>query len=96
MQKKQTNVYFLQRLRIFAVIFNLQLTILTISDILINNLKYIIMKLFYNPMKEWEKTMTENELDQMEAQGNDVSVYREKLAARRAQEAEQAKRDREM
>ena len=47
-------------------------------------------------MKEWEKTMTENELDQMEAQGNDVTVYREKLAARRAQEAEQAKRDREM
>lgn len=47
-------------------------------------------------MKEWEKTMTENELDRMEAQGVDVSVYREKLAARRAQEAEQAKRDREM
>lgn len=54
------------------------------------------MKLFSNPVKEWEKKMTENELDQMEAQGLDVSAYREKLAARRAQEAEQAKRDREM
>ena len=35
-------------------------------------------------------------LDQMEAQGLDVSKYREKLAARRAKEAEEAKRDREL
>lgn len=54
------------------------------------------MKLFRNAMTEWEKTMTEVELDKMEAQGCDVSVYREKLAARRAKEAEQEKRDREM
>ena len=40
--------------------------------------------------------MTENDLDQMEAQGLDVSKYREKLAARRAKEAEEAKRDREL
>ena len=37
-----------------------------------------------------------NDLDQMEAQGLDVSKYREKLAARRAKEAEEAKRDREL
>ena len=53
------------------------------------------MKLFRNAMTEWEKTMTEVELDKMEAQGCDVSVYREKLAARRAKEAEEEKRDRE-
>lgn len=40
--------------------------------------------------------MTENDLDKMEAQGLDVTAYREKLAARRAQEAVQAKRDKEM
>lgn len=49
-----------------------------------------------NAATEWEKTMTENDLDKMEAQGLDVSAYREKLAARRAKEAEQAKRDKEM
>ena len=38
--------------------------------------------------------MTENDLDKMEAQGLDVTAYREKLAARRAQE--QAERDKEM
>lgn len=54
------------------------------------------MKLFRNAMTEWEKTMTEVELDKMEAQGCDVSIYREKLAARRAKEAEQEKRNREM
>ena len=53
------------------------------------------MKLFRNAMTEWEKTMTEVELDKMEAQGCDVSIYREKLAARRAKEAEEEKRDRE-
>lgn len=42
------------------------------------------MALFKNAATEWEKTMTENDLDQMEAQGLDVSKYREKLAARRA------------
>ena len=46
------------------------------------------MALFKNAATEWEKTMTENDLDQMEAQGLDVSKYREKLAARRAKEAE--------
>lgn len=40
--------------------------------------------------------MTEKDLDQMEAQGLDVSKYREKLAARRAKEAEEARRDREL
>lgn len=54
------------------------------------------MALFKNAATEWEKTMTENDLDQMEAQGLDVSKYREKLAARRAKEAEEAKRDREL
>ncbi|MEY8685158.1 hypothetical protein AB9N12_03115 [Bacteroides sp. AN502(2024)] len=54
------------------------------------------MGLFKNAAVEWEKTMTENDLDEMEAQGVDVSAYRAKLAARRAQEAEQAKRDKEM
>lgn len=49
-----------------------------------------------NAATEWEKTMTENDLDQMEAQGLDVTEYREKLAARRAKEAEEAKRDREL
>ena len=48
------------------------------------------MALFKNAATEWEKTMTENDLDQMEAQGLDVSKYREKLAARRAKEAEEA------
>ncbi|MCS2761595.1 hypothetical protein NXV13_11250 [Bacteroides ovatus] len=37
------------------------------------------MALFKNAATEWEKTMTENDLDQMEAQGLDVSKYREKL-----------------
>ena len=54
------------------------------------------MALFKNAATEWEKTMTENDLDQMEAQGLDVSKYREKLAARRTKEAEEAKRDREL
>ena len=54
------------------------------------------MALFKNAATEWEKTMTENDLDQMEAQGLDVSKYREKLAARRAKEAEEAKRDKEL
>lgn len=54
------------------------------------------MALFKNAATEWEKTMTENDLDQMEAQGLNVSKYREKLAARRAKEAEEAKRDREL
>ena len=54
------------------------------------------MAFFKNAATEWEKTMTENDLDQMEAQGLDVSKYREKLAARRAKEAEEAKRDREL
>lgn len=34
------------------------------------------MALFKNAATEWEKTMTENDLDQMEAQGLDVSKYR--------------------
>lgn len=54
------------------------------------------MGFFKNAATEWEKTMTENDLDKMEAQGLDVTAYREKLAARRAQEVEQAKRDKEM
>ena len=54
------------------------------------------MGIFKNAATEWEKTMTENDLDQMEAQGLDVSKYREKLAARRAKEAEEARRDREL
>lgn len=54
------------------------------------------MALFKNAATEWEKTMTENDLDQMEAQGLDVSKYREKLAARRAKEAEEARRDKEL
>ncbi len=33
--------------------------------------------------------MTENDLDKLEAQGLDVSAYREQLAERRAREAEQ-------
>lgn len=45
---------------------------------------------------EGDFNLTENDLDQMEAQGLDVSKYREKLAARRAKEAEEAKRDREL
>lgn len=54
------------------------------------------MKFFTNAAAEWEKTMTEADLDKMEAQGCDVSAYREKLAARRAKEAEQAQKDSEM
>lgn len=54
------------------------------------------MGFFKNAATEWEKTMTESDLDKMEAQGCDVSAYREKLAARRAKEAEQAKKDKEM
>lgn len=54
------------------------------------------MGIFKNAATEWEKTMTEADLDKMEAQGCDVSQYREKLAARRAQEAEQAKKDKDM
>lgn len=54
------------------------------------------MGFFKNAATEWEKTMTENDLDQMEAQGLDVTKYREKLAARRAKEEEEAKRDREL
>ena len=38
--------------------------------------------------------MTENDLDKLEAQGLDVSAYREQLAERRAREAEQQRRDR--
>lgn len=34
------------------------------------------MAFFKNAATEWEKTMTENDLDQMEAQGLDVSKYR--------------------
>lgn len=54
------------------------------------------MGFFKNAATEWEKTMTENDLDQMEAQGLDVSAYREKLAARRAKEQEEAERDRQL
>lgn len=54
------------------------------------------MGFFKNAVTEWEKTMTENDLDKMEAQGIDVSAYRAKLAARRAQEEKQAKLDNEM
>lgn len=53
------------------------------------------MKLFVNPMKDWENNMTETDLDKMEAQGCDVTAYREKLAARRAKEAEEEKQLRE-
>ena len=48
------------------------------------------MGFFKNAATEWEKTMTENDLDQMEAQGLDVTKYREKLPARRAKEEEEA------
>lgn len=54
------------------------------------------MGFFKNAATEWEKTMTENDLDKMEAQGLDVSAYRVKLAARRAKEAEETKRDKEL
>ena len=54
------------------------------------------MGFFKNAATEWEKTMTENDLDQMEAQGLDVSAYREKLAARRAKEQEETERDRQL
>lgn len=54
------------------------------------------MGFFINAAAEWEKTMTENDLDAMEAQGLDVTSYREKLAVRRAKEAEEEERDREM
>lgn len=54
------------------------------------------MGFFKNAAAEWEKTMTESDLDKMEAQGLDVSAYRAKLAARRAKEAEQAQKDKEM
>lgn len=53
------------------------------------------MKLFTNAAAEFEKTMTETQLDAMEAQGLDVGALRAKLAARRAAEEEQARRDRE-
>lgn len=51
------------------------------------------MGFFKNAAAEWEKTMTENDLDKMEAQGLDVSAYRAKLAARRAKEAEEAEEE---
>ena len=54
------------------------------------------MGFFKNAATEWEKIMTENDLDQMEAQGLDVSAYREKLAARRAKEQAEAERDRQL
>ena len=54
------------------------------------------MALFKNAATEWEKTMTENDLDQMEAQGLDVSKYREKLAARRQRRPKKPSEDREL
>ena len=54
------------------------------------------MGFFKNAATEWEKIMTENDLDQMEAQGLNVSAYREKLAARRAKEQAEAERDRQL
>lgn len=54
------------------------------------------MNIFKNAASEWAKTLTENDLDKMEAQGVDVSQYREKLAARRAKEAEQEKLNKEL
>lgn len=54
------------------------------------------MGFFKNAAAEWEKTMTENDLDKMEAQGLDVSAYRVKLAARRAKEAEEENKDKEL
>lgn len=51
------------------------------------------MGFFKNAATEWEKIMTENDLDQMKAQGLDVSAYREKLVARRAKEQAEAERD---
>ena len=63
----------------------------------INNiLKFYDYGTFQKCSNRMGETMTENDLDQMEAQGLDVSKYREKLAARRAKEAEEAKRDREL
>ena len=48
------------------------------------------MALFKNAATEWEKTMTENDLDQMEAQGLDVSKYREKQCPGRGVERREA------
>ena len=54
------------------------------------------MEFFKNAMTEWEKTMTENDLDKLEKDGCDVGAYREKLAVRRAKEQEEAERDRKL
>lgn len=51
------------------------------------------MKLFRSALDDWEKNMTEEDLRKMEAQGCDVSAYREKLNKRRAEEAAQAAED---
>lgn len=51
------------------------------------------MKLFRSALDDWEKNITEEDLRKMEAQGCDVSAYREKLAARRQQEAAQEAHD---
>lgn len=51
------------------------------------------MKLFRSALDDWDKDMTEEDLRKMEAQGCDVLAYREKLAARRQQEAAQKAQD---
>lgn len=51
------------------------------------------MKLFRSALDDWEKNMTEEDLRKMEAQGCDVSAYREKLNKRRAEEEAQAAED---
>ena len=53
------------------------------------------MKLFRSALDDWEKNMTEEDLRKMEAQGCDVSAYREKLAKRRQEEAVKAAEDME-
>ena len=50
------------------------------------------MKLFRNPVAEWENNMTEEDLKEMEAQGCDVTELRAKLSKRKAEEEELERR----
>ena len=53
------------------------------------------MGLFINPMKDWEENITEEQINEMEAQGCDVSDLRKKLADKQEQAEEEERRQQE-
>lgn len=53
------------------------------------------MKLFQNPLVDWESNLTEEDIKQLENQGCDVTELRAKLAKKKAEEEERKQREQE-